>query len=265
MTTARFGNGLSLGDQGLPNSFASLLRARGLDPRWDMPADGAALEAPEGTTVLAFLYADGVMMAGDRRATAGNFIAHRSMQKVFPADAYSAVAISGVAGVAIELIRLLQTELEHYEKLEGSRLSLEGKANHLAAMIRGQLPMALQGLVVVPLFCGFDEQTGSGHLYSYDVVGGRYEETDYATTGSGGRDAKAYLKTVFREGLSEEAGLQLAVEALVAAAEEDTATGGPDLQRGIYPNVVAVSGQGFHEIPQERVAVVARQVMGVAK
>jgi proteasome beta subunit len=265
MTTARFGDGLSLGDQSLPQSFTSYLRARGLEPRWELPADAAAVEAPEGTTVLAFLYAEGVMMAGDRRATAGNVIAYRTMQKVFPADAFSAVAISGTAGVAIELIKLLQTELEHYEKLEGNRLSLEGKANHLAAMVRGQLPMALQGLVVVPLFCGFDEHTGKGHLYSYDVVGGRYEETDYAATGSGGRDAKAYLKTVFREGLSEEAGLQLAVEALVAAAEEDTATGGPDLQRGIYPNVVAVSAKGYQEISQDRVAAVAKEVMGVAK
>jgi proteasome beta subunit len=246
-------------------SFTALLRARGMEPRWTLPAEASVVDAPEGTTVLAFRYADGVLMAGDRRATAGNVIAHRSLQKVFAADAFSAVAISGTAGVAIELIRLFQTELEHYEKLEGSRLSLEGKANHLAAMVRAQLPMAFQGLVVVPLFCGFDELTGRGRLYSFDVVGGRYEETDYATTGSGGREAKAYVRTAFREGLSEAEALQMAVEALVAAAEEDSATGGPDLQRGIYPNVVVVSASGCRELPEEQVAEAARRAMGAQR
>lgn len=243
-------------------SFTALLRAQGLEPRWTLPAEGVPVDAPEGTTVLAFRYLDGVIMAGDRRATAGNVIAHRSLQKVFPADRYSAVAISGTAGIAIELIRLFQTELEHYEKLEGNRLSLEGKANHLAAMVRAQLPMAFQGLVVVPLFCGFDELTGRGRLYSFDVVGGRYEETDYAATGSGGREAKTYIRTAFREGLDEGEALQMAVEALVAAAEEDSATGGPDLQRGIYPNVVVVSAEGYRELAEDRVAEAARRAMG---
>jgi proteasome beta subunit len=246
-------------------SFTALLRARGMEPRWTLPAEASVVDAPEGTTVLAFRYAEGVLMAGDRRATAGTVIAHRSLQKVFPADAFSAVAISGTAGVAIELIRLFQTELEHYEKLEGSRLSLEGKANHLAAMVRAQLPMAFQGLVVVPLFCGFDELTDRGRLYSFDVVGGRYEETDYAATGSGGREAKAYVRTAFREGLSEAEALQMAVEALVAAAEEDSATGGPDLQRGIYPNVVVVSASGYRELPEEQVAEAARRAMGAGR
>jgi proteasome beta subunit len=243
-------------------SFTALLRSRGMEPRWILPTQGALEDAPEGTTVLAFRYAEGVIMAGDRRATAGNVIAHRSLQKVFPADAYSAVAISGTAGVAIELVRLFQTELEHYEKLEGNRLSLEGKANHLAAMVRSHLPMAFQGLVVVPLFCGFDEVTDRGRLYSFDVVGGRYEETDYATSGSGGREAKAYLRTAFREGLTEVEALQMAVDALIAAAEEDSATGGPDLQRGIYPNVVVVSTAGYRELPEAEVAEAARRAMG---
>jgi proteasome beta subunit len=246
-------------------SFTALLRSRGLEPRWVVPPEAAALEAPEGTTILAFRYAEGVLMAGDRRATAGNVIAHRSLQKVFAADGFSAVAISGTAGVAIELIRLFQTELEHYEKLEGSRLSLEGKANHLAAMVRAQLPMAFQGLVVVPLFCGFDELAGRGRLYSYDVVGGRYEETDFTATGSGGPYAKAHLRAAFRDGLSEDEALQLAVAALVAAAEEDSATGGPDLQRGIYPNVVVIPGTGFREVPEDQVAAAARRALGEAK
>jgi proteasome beta subunit len=219
------------------------------------------VSAPEGTTVIAFRYADGVVMAGDRRATAGNLIAHRNVQKVFPADALSAVAISGTAGIAIELIKLFQTELEHYEKMEGRRLSLEGKANYLASMIRRQLPMAFQGLVVIPLFCGFDQEAGRGRLYSFDVVGGRYEEAEYAAAGSGGRDARLYLRTAHRPDIDEAASVRLAVEALVAAAEEDTATGGPDLRRGIFPTVVAVTEDGVKELPDEVVGEASRAVM----
>lgn len=242
-------------------SFHALLRAEGIEPRWPLPDDPGHLEVAAGTTVLAFRFADGVLMAGDRRATAGNVIAHRNMQKVFPADGFSAVAISGTAGIAIELIRLFQTELEHYEKLEGSRLSLEGKANHLAAMVRARLPMAFQGLGVVPLFCGFDEAAGEGRLYSYDIVGGRYDETDYAATGSGGPEAKAFMRGAYREGLSEDEALAVAMGALVAAAEEDAATGGPDPHRGIYPNVVVVSVEGYRELPEERVAEAARRAL----
>jgi len=257
------GDGLPL-EAGTPaSSFTELLRSRGIGPRWDLAGRSAeGLEAPEGTTVLAFCYADGVVMAGDRRAVAGNVIAHRNVQKVFPADSFSAVAISGTAGIAIELVKLFQTELEHYEKLEGRRLSLSGKANHLAAMVRRQLPMAFQGLVVIPLFCGFDEVTGEGRLYSYDVVGGSYEETDYATTGSGGRDARLYLRTHYSADMSAEAAIDLAVSALVAAAEEDIATGGPDLLREIYPNVVTVSAAGFRAITADRVAAAARLALG---
>jgi proteasome beta subunit len=236
------------------------LRVHGLEPRWDgVPAPG--LDAPEGTTVLALRYAGGVVMAGDRRATAGNLIAHRNVQKVFAADALSAVAISGTAGIASELIRLFQTELEHYEKLEGRRLSLDGKANYLAAMVRRQLPMAFQGLVVIPLFCGYDPESGTGRLYSFDVVGGRYEEADYAATGSGGRDAKLYMRGAFRPDLDTDDAVRIAVEALVAAAEEDTATGGPDLRRGIYPTVMTVSADGLTELPDESIGEVARAVL----
>jgi proteasome beta subunit len=171
------------------------------------------------------------------------------------------VAISGTAGIAIELVRLFQTELEHYEKIEGRRLSLRGKANHLASMVRRHLPMAFQGLVVVPLFCGYDENEDGGRLYSYDVVGGSYEETDYTATGSGGRDARLYMRTKFTDGMGRDDALRLALEALVAVAEEDTATGGPDLKRGIYPNVVTVSAEGYAELDEEQVAETARSVM----
>jgi proteasome beta subunit len=259
------GDGLPLEAGTPPSSFSELLRARGIEPRWDAAGSADRLDTPEGTTVLAFRYADGVVMAGDRRAVAGNVIAHRKVKKVYPADAFSAVAISGTAGIAIEMVKLFQTELEHYEKLEGRRLSLAGKANHLAAMVRRQLPMAFQGLVVIPLFCGYDEATGEGRLYSYDVVGGSYEETDYATTGSGGRDARLYLRTVYAPDMDESRAIDLAVAALVAAAEEDTATGGPDLIREIYPNVVTVSAAGITEVADDRVAAAARTAMGDAR
>jgi proteasome beta subunit len=240
-------------------SFSALLRTRGLDPTWD----GAAtdIDIPEATTVIAFRYADGVIVAGDRRATAGNFIAHRRVQKVYAADEYSAVAISGVAGIAVELTRLFQTELEHYEKIEGRRLSLEGKANHLSGMIRRQLPMAMQGLVVIPLFAGFDRETDEGRLYSFDVVGGRYDETDYTATGSGGRDARLFLRTSYEEGMAEAEALSLAVASLVAAAEDDTATGGPDPARGIYPTLVLVTADGYRELDEDAVAEISQAVL----
>lgn len=252
------GAGLPLGSPTPAESFSALLRSEGIEPRWDMAGAADGLEPPEATTVIAMRYAHGVAVAGDRRATAGNLIAHRRVQKVFPADSFSAVAISGVAGIAVELTRLFQTELEHYEKIEGRRLSLEGKANHLSAMVRGQLAMALQGLVVIPLFAGYDVDADEGRLYSFDVVGGRYEETDYTATGSGGRDAKLFIRTRYEEGLTEDAALHLAVAALVAASEEDTATGGPDLQRGIYPNVVIVDSDGYRDLDEDRVESAAR-------
>ncbi len=244
------------------SSFFSLLESRGMAPSWVTAAGPVAVDIPEGTTVLAIRYNDGVVMAGDRRATAGHVIAHRRVKKVYPADEFSAVGISGTAGMAIELTRLFQTELEHYEKIEGTRLSLEGKANYLARMVRANLPLAFQGLAVVPLFCGFDEADGAGRLYSFDVVGGRYEEQDFAATGSGGAEAKAFIKGVYGTDLNEERALEIAVEALVAAAEEDAATGGPDLRRGIYPNVVVVNDAGMTEVEDERVAAIATRVIG---
>jgi proteasome beta subunit len=245
---------------GFDLGFTELARSHGMTPTW-VVGDGEGLEVPDGTTVLALRYHYGVLMAGDRRATAGNVIAHKRVQKVFPADEYSAVAISGTAGMALELIRLFQTELEHYEKIEGTRLSLEGKANYLARMVRNHLPLAFQGLAVVPLFCGYDEGVDEGHLFSFDVVGGRYEEQDYAATGSGGAEAKSFLKSRYRVDMEEDEALRVAVEALVAAAEEDAATGGPDVKRGIYPNVVTVTAAGLTEIPDDRLASIAVEVL----
>ena len=251
---------LRIGETIEDGSFLSVLEYRGLAPTWklDSPLNAAL---PEATTVLALTWADGVLMAGDRRATAGNAIAHSRMKKVYPADEFSAVAISGTAGMAVELIRLFQTELEHYEKIEGARLSLEGKANYLARMIRGNLALAFQGLVVIPLFCGFDEAAENGRLFSFDVVGGRYDELSYATTGSGGAEAKSFLKNGWRLDLSRADALSLAVESLVAAAEEDAATGGPDIKRGIYPTIVTVTSDGVEEIDDGELASITSAVL----
>ncbi len=210
--------------------------------------------AAHATTVVALRYAGGVVMAGDRRATAGNIIAHRAMEKVFPADRYSAVAIAGSAGMAVEMVRLFQVQLEHYEKVEGSTLSLEGKANQLAQMVRLHLPMAMQGFVVVPLFAGYDTARGIGRIFSYDATGGHYEDTDFQANGSGGRDARSTVKLGWREGLSQDEAVDLAIQSLYDAADEDSATGGPDLVRGIYPLVAVVDVEGYRAIPDSEVA-----------
>ncbi len=213
-----------------------------------------ATEFRHGTTVVALRFVDGIVMAGDRRATEGHTIAHRSMQKVFPADRYSAVAIAGAAGPAVEMVRLFQTQLEHYEKVEGVVLSLEGKANQLSQMVREHLPMAMQGLAVVPLFAGYDLARRTGRIFTYDVTGGHYEETEHNATGSGGRDARTTIKLGYRSDMARDDAVELAVEALYEAADEDSATGGPDLIRGIYPLVATVTAEGFESVPEEEVA-----------
>jgi proteasome beta subunit len=227
-------------------SFVDLLRR--VRPADALPDGAAALDISHATTVVAVRYADGVLMAGDRRATSGNLISHRTMEKVFPADRHSGVAIAGAAGPAMEMVKLFQLQLEHYEKVQGSMLSLEGKANQLAAMVRNHLPAAIQGFAVVPLFAGFDLRRGQGRLFQYDVTGGRYEETDHASTGSGSLHAGTVVKLGFREGLTRDEAIDLLVHALYRAAEEDSATGGPDLIRGIFPVVATISAQGYERV-----------------
>ncbi len=243
-----------IGDR--PEGFSSLLAATGYGPVVELPP-GATVQAPEATTILAAQFADGVIVVGDRQATAGYSIAHRRIQKVFAADEFSAVAISGTAGLAIEMVRLFQTELEHYEKLEGLRLSLDGKANFLARLVRQQLPMAFQGLVVIPLFAGYDDVAEQGRLFTFDVVGGTYEEHQFGATGSGSQEALSYLRSHFEQGLDFAGVLGLTLASLVAAAEQDVATGGPDLRRGILPSVVAVTAEGFQEIDAETIETAA--------
>lgn len=224
-------------------------------------ASSAVVSAPHGTTIVAVTYADGVVMAGDRRATVGNIIAQRDIEKVFPADDYTVVGIAGSAGIATELVRLLQVELEHYDKIEGTALSLDGKANRLATMIRANLPMAFQGLVAVPLFAGYDQHAERGRIFSYDVTGGRYEEHDHYSVGSGSLFARGALKKLHRVGMDATSAVRVCVEALWDAADDDSATGGPDLARGIYPVVAVVDDQGYRRLPDDEVGAVVDAVV----
>jgi proteasome beta subunit len=236
-------------------SFLEVLKRAGGELRWaDVPRGLTPHEITHGTTVVAIRYADGVVMAGDRRATSGNLISHRSMEKVFPADRHSGVAIAGAAGPAVEMVKLFQLQLEHYEKVEGGELSLEGKANQLAQMVRSHLPAAMQGFVVVPLFAGFDTRRGTGRLFEYDVTGGRYEESDFASTGSGSLHAGTVIKIGYKPDLDRDASIELAINALFQAADEDSATGGPDLVRGIYPVVATITADGFARLDDDDVA-----------
>ena len=222
---------------------------------------GTVPEVPHGTTVAALRFADGVAVGGDRRATEGMNIAQRDIEKVFPADDFSAVAIAGAAGPAIEMVRLFQTELEHYEKIEGSPLSLEGKANKLGQMVRGNLPLAMQGLVVLPLFCGYDTRRQAGRIFRYDVTGGRWEDADFHATGSGGRDARGSLKKRWRPDIDADTAVEVLVEALYDAADEDAATGGPDLVRRIFPVIMLATAEGTVRVPDDEVGRLAEAVV----
>ena len=213
-------------------------------------------DLPHGTTCVAIKYDSGVILAGDRRATSGHQISHRTMEKVFPADQYSGIAIAGAAGPALEMVRLFQLQLEHYEKVEGKLLSLDGKANQLSQMIRQNLPQAMQGLAVIPLFAGFDVRLSTGRLFQFDVTGGRYEEANFAATGSGSVHATTVIKMGYEEQLNESAAVDLAANAIFEAADEDSATGGPDLIRDVYPIIAKITSEGYEPIPSADISSV---------
>jgi proteasome beta subunit len=261
-----------MGDSRLPSSFmapgtssfADFLGAQAPDllpSRRAVPAGDAGDLAPHGTTIVAATFAGGVVMAGDRRATMGNIIAQRDIQKVFPADEYSVVGIAGTAGLAVEMVRLFQTELEHYEKIEGTTLSMDGKANRLAALIRANLGMAMQGLAVVPLFAGYDLAADQGRIFSYDVTGGRYEETAFHSVGSGSLFARGSLKKLYRDDFDAEDAVTAVVQALYDAADDDSATGGPDITRRIFPVVHVITPDGGRRMPDEEVAAIADRIL----
>ena len=246
------------------SSFSDFLSEQAPDllpSRRAVPQGHAGDLAPHGTTIVAATYPGGVVMAGDRRATMGNVIAQRDIEKVFPADEYSCVGIAGTAGLAVEMVRLFQTELEHYEKIEGTTLSMDGKANRLAALIRGNLGLAMQGLAVVPLFAGYDLRSDQGRIFSYDVTGGRYEETAFHAVGSGSLFARGSLKKLYRDNLSAEDAVTVVVQALYDAADDDSATGGPDLTRRIFPVVQVITAAGGHRMPDAEVAAIADRMM----
>lgn len=244
-------------------SFVELLRHVAPDSLApDLGIAPAAFEITHATTVVAIRSADGVVMAGDRRATAGVAIANRRIEKVFAADEHSGVAIAGAAGPAVEMVRLFQVQLRHYEKVEGEQLSLEGKANQLAQMVRANLPAAMQGFVVVPLFAGYDHRRRRGRVFSYDATGGKYEEADYTANGSGGIHAKNWIKAGWSEAMASDDAVALAIRALFAAADEDAATGGPDLVRGIYPMVAIIDTDGFRLLADDDVAGRAQELLG---
>jgi proteasome beta subunit len=246
------------------SSFADFLTEQApelLPSRRSLPEGSAADLAPHGTTIVAATFPGGVVMAGDRRATMGNIIAQRDIEKVFPADEFSCVGIAGTAGIAVEMVRLFQTELEHYEKIEGTTLSMDGKANRLAALIRANLGMAMQGLAVVPLFAGYDLTSDQGRIFSYDVTGGRYEETAFHSVGSGSLFARGSLKKLYREDLDSDGCVTAVIQALYDAADDDSATGGPDMTRRIFPVVGVITADGYRRVPDPDVAGIADQVI----
>jgi len=236
------------------SSFPELLRRIGA-PALDLRGDADALGAlPHATTCVAMRFADGVVMAGDRRATAGNLISHRAMDKVVESDRHSGVAIAGAAGPAMDMVKLFQLQLEHYEKVEGVALSLEGKANQLSMMIKGNLQAAMMGLGVVPIFAGYDLRREVGRLWAFDITGGRYEEREYVATGSGSLHAGTVIKLGYREGIDRGTAVDLACRALWEAADADSATGGPDALRGIYPIIATITADGFWRLDDEELA-----------
>jgi proteasome beta subunit len=217
--------------------------------------------SPHGTTIVAATFPGGVVVAGDRRATMGNIIAQRDIEKVFAADEFSIIGIAGAAGLAVELVGLFQVELEHYEKIEGAPLSLVGKANRLATMIRLNLGLAMQGLVVVPLFAGWDELTEEGRIFSYDATGGRYEEHAYFSVGSGSVFARGSLKKLYRPDFNADEAALAVIQALYDAADDDSATGGPDMQRKIFPVVLAATADGVRKLSEEETTEMITRLM----
>lgn len=247
----------------LTSSFTELLSrvAPDLLPSRRVPSGRADELTPHGTTIVSATFPHGVVMAGDRRATMGNLIAQRDIQKVYASDEFSLVGIAGAAGLAVEMVRLFRVELEHYEKIEGAPLSLDGKANRLAALIRGNLGNALQGLAVVPLFAGWDLAGDLGRIFSYDATGGRYEETAFHSVGSGSIFARGSLKKLYRPDLDLPGCATVVVQALFDAADDDSATGGPDLMRGIYPIIMVAGPDGVHQLSDEEMTAITDRVI----
>jgi len=247
------------------SSFSSFLAQQApelLPPRLSTDSSPDLASVPHGTTIVAVTFADGVVLAGDRRATMGNVIAQRDIEKVFAADDHTGVGIAGSAGIAVELVRLYQVELEHYEKIEGAQLSMEGKANRLATLLRGNLGLAMQGLAAVPMLAGFDLSADRGRIFSYDVTGGRYEEHQFHSIGSGSYFARGSLKKLFAPDHDRDQAIATVLQALYDAADDDSATGGPDLSRRIFPVVAVITQTGFARVSEEQLSTQVESMVG---
>lgn len=244
------------------SSFLDL--AHTVEPRI-LPPDSVVVPAsalgPQATTIVALRHPGGVVMAGDRRATQGHEIAQRDIEKVFPADDHSLVGIAGAAGFAVDLAKLFAVELSHYEKIEGAPLSFDGKANRLGTLVREHLGLAMQGFVVVPLFAGWDTRAAAGRIIGYDATGGHYAETAFAATGSGASFARGSLKKLYRADFDEERAALACIQALFDAADEDSATGGPDIARGLYPVVIGAGAGGIRRWTSEEVAELSARLI----
>ncbi|TQS40889.1 proteasome subunit beta [Cryptosporangium phraense] len=265
MTTGRSSNLFNAPVGSSFTEFLNLAAPELLPGRRPLPPGDHGAVAPHGTTIVAATYNGGVVMGGDRRATQGNMIAQRDIEKVFPTDAYSVAGIAGTAGIAIEMIRLYQVELEHYEKIEGTPLTLDGKANRLSIMIRGNLGAALQGLAVIPLFAGFDldatDPAAAGRIFGFDVTGGCWEEQGYSSVGSGSVFAKSSLKKLWKPAMDEAGAVRILVESLYDAADDDSATGGPDIIRKLYPILAVVDAEGVRRLTDDEVGAVVAEVI----
>jgi proteasome beta subunit len=220
---------------------------------------------PFATTILALRFAEGVIVAGDRQATEGFEVSSRRIEKVYNADAHSVIAIAGAAGPCLEMVKLFQIEMEHYQKIEGDILALDGKANKLAHMVKQNLPAAFQGLIVIPIFAGYDLRNQTGRIFKYDLTGGRYEEQEFYATGSGGKEARSTLKKFYKPALGRDAALHLALEALVDAADLDVGTAGPDLARGIYPQVKVVTKAGITDVGDDELRPLSEELLTTLK
>ena len=235
-------------------NFGELLKRVGLSP-FGQTGSANKMLVPHATTCVALRCVNGVVMAGDRRATSGNLISHREMEKVVQADQFSGVAIAGAAGPAMEMVKLFQLQIEHYEKVEGQSLSLEGKANQLSMFVRSNLPAAMQGFMVVPIFAGYDTLLQHGRLWNYDATGGRYEEHDFVATGSGMLHAGTVLRMGWKRDMTVDEGVELTARALWEASDADSATGGPDALRGIYPVIASITSEGFTRVEDSQLKV----------
>jgi len=245
------------------SNFNELVKKMGLVP--SLTSWSESLSVPHATTCVALRFSEGVLVAGDRRATSGNWISHRGMEKVLQTDEFSAVAISGAAGPAMEMIKMFALILEHYEKMEGRSLSLEGKANQLSMLVRSNLPAAMSGMLVLPLFAGFDEHDAQGRIWDYDATGGRYEEREYVAIGSGSMHAGTVIKVGWKSSLTATDAVHLACRSLWEASEADSGTGGPDGLRGVYPIVAIIDQNGWRKIADSELAAIFESIANEVK